>query len=120
MDNPQNKRFTFVAPAALNVAVIGIDQESTLAFFVTGQNAILDLVNDPDPGAGLLYTYALWHGSTDTGKRWYSNSVSPLSAGRIRPAPLVLSGGQYQIRATQTLGAVAAVNIIVQLARDIG
>jgi len=116
MADPQNKRFTFAAPGALNVNVIGIDQESTLAFFVSGPNAIVDVVNDPDPAAGLLYTYSLWKGGADTGRRWYSNSISPLSAGRIRPAPLKLSGGQYQFRAMQTLGALTAVNLIVQLA----
>lgn len=112
---PLNKRFTVAAAAALNTNVIAVDQESTLNFWVSGPNVIMDVVNDPDPAAGLLYTISLWKGGQDTGLRWYSNSISPASAGRLRPTPVKLSGGQYQLRCMQTLGALTATAFIVQV-----
>jgi len=118
MGDPVNKRFSTPGVGVLGVVQNAVDNETALAFFSTKPNAIIDFVNDPDPVAGDFYLIALWHGSTDTGKRWFSNSISPLSAGRIRPSPVKLSGGQYQIRITQTAGVAAIHNVLVQLANE--
>ena len=112
------KRFSTPGVGVLGVVQNAVDNETALAFFSTKPNSIIDFVNDPDAAAGDFYLIALWHGSVDTGKRWFSNSISPLSAGRIRPSPVALSGGQYQIRITQTLGVAAIHNVLIQFAND--
>mgnify|MGYP001163034437 CR=1 FL=1 len=111
---PINKRFSTPGVGVIGVMQIAADNETTLPFFTTRPNAIIDIVNDPDPAAGDFFTIALWHGAVDTGLRWFTNSISPLSAGRIRPSPVKLSGGQYQLRITQTAGVAAVHNIVVQ------
>lgn len=116
---PTNKRFTTPGAGVIGTMQIAADDETTLNFFTTRPNAILDVVNDPDPAAADYYTIALWHGSMDTGKRWFSNAISPASAGRLRPSPVKLSGGQYQIRITQTAGVAAVHSIVIQLANEL-
>ncbi|GAI56431.1 unnamed protein product [marine sediment metagenome] len=116
---PSNKRFTTPGVGVIGVMQIALDDETALPFFTTKPNAILDIVNDPDPAANDYYIVALWHGSRDTGKRWFSNSISPLSAGRIRASPVKLSGGQYQLRITQTAAVAAVHSIVIQFASEL-
>jgi len=116
---PTNKRFSTPGVGVVGIPQIATDNETTLNFFTTKPNAILDVVNDPDAAAGDYYTIALLHGSIDTGKRWFSNSISPLSAGRLRPSPVKLSGGQYQLRVTQTVGVAAIHHIVIQFANEL-
>lgn len=116
---PTNKRFSTPAAGTVGTPQNAIDDETTLNFFSTRPNAILDVVNDPDPTATDIYRIDLWHGSVDTGKRWFSGSISPASAGRLRPSPVKLSGGQYQLRITQTAGTAAVYHVIIQFANEL-
>lgn len=116
-NQPVNKRFSTPGVGVVGVVQVANDNETLLNFFSTGPNVILDIVNDPDPAAGDAYTIALWNGGKDTGKRWFSGGISPLTAGRIRPSPVKLAGGQYQIRITQTAGVAAIHNVVMQFAR---
>lgn len=113
---PMLRRFSAVAPGALNVAVIATDDESTLAFFNPGNNVILDVVSDPQPAAGINHTVQLWKNGKDTGRRFYSTGLNPASAGRVAVGPIPLAPGNYQLRVIQTLGAFTAYNVVFKMA----
>jgi hypothetical protein len=109
---PMLRRFSIVAPGALNTDVVATDDETALAFFNPGTNVILDLVSDPQPAAGINHTVALWKNGTDTGRRFYSTGLNPASAGRVAVGPIPLTPGNYQLRIRQTLGALTAYNCV--------
>jgi len=115
MSVPVLRRFTATI-TALNTWVLATDDETTLNFFQTGPNAILDAVNDPDPASGNRYVIALWANGKDTGVRFYSNAMSPSSAGRVAVGPIALKGGQYQLKVMQVAGTPADYSFIVKFA----
>ncbi len=116
---PVIKRFTGTV-AALNTDYTMTDDETALTFVnVKAGNVILDIVNDPDPSAGNIYMVSLFVGGKDTGRRFFSTSMSPASAGRINIGPLPLKGGTYQFRVRQTAGTAANYSIIVKFASDL-
>jgi len=117
MSIPITRRFSSPGAGVVGVPQIMTDNETTLAFFLSGPNVILDVVNDPDPAAGNFYTIAVFSGSIDTGVRFYSNAMSPLVTGRLPMGPIALKGGQYQFRVTQTAGVAAILNILVKFQR---
>ena len=122
MGAPIIRRFNRAAPAALNVFQICLDQETGLGqtLMTNIPNAILDIVNSPDPAAGLTYQTNLWKGGKDQGMRFYSEALSAVSAGRQAIGPIdVTKMGVLQFWNAQTLGAVAAYNFIVKFAKSV-
>jgi len=115
---PLIRRFTRAAPGALNVDANATDDETGLTYFRTSQNVILDIVSCPQPAAGVNYRIALLRsGGIDTGRRFFSVSLDPASAGRVSVGPIQLSGGDYFFSVRQTLGALAAYSFIVKFAK---
>lgn len=119
MAAPIFRRFTRAAPAALDVFAFCTDDVSALTFYqLAGPNALLDLVNDPDPAAGLRYQVSLFRNSLDTGRSWFSNSLSAASAGRVAVGPVDIKGpSQIQLNVAQRAGALTAQSFVVKLAR---
>ena len=113
---PLIRRFTRVLPLALNAFLPALDDETGLTFIrvTKGGVMILDVVNDPDPAAGLTYTIAIFKAGVDTGRRFYTTSLTPLSAGRISVGPIDLSPGDYFFQVAQTAGALAATSFVVK------
>ena len=94
MTVPVQRTYT-ATPIALNAPVFAIDQQTLQNNFLTlTPNTLQDLVNNPDPAAGLLYTYTLV-------KNGNSTSIN-------------MSSGSYQWSVTQTAGAPTAVTILVR------
>ncbi len=108
---------TRLLPVALAVFLPATDDETGFTFVrVTKNNAIVDVVNDPTPAAGLGYQINLWKNGVDTGKRLFSRSMDPASAGRISVGPIGLGPGDYIFQVSQVLGALAAYSFIVKFA----
>jgi hypothetical protein len=114
---PIIRRFTRAAPGALNVFAFATDDETALTFVrISKNNTMLDVVSAPQPAAGINYTIQLWKNGVDTGRRFYSVTIDPASAGRIAVGPISLSAGDYYFNVSQTLGALAAYSFIIKLA----
>lgn len=115
---PIIKRFNRAAPAALNAFAPATDQETGLTFLrINGSNVLLDVVNSPDPAAGLTYQINIWKNGIDTGRRIFSEAISAASAGRMTVGAIGLSQGDYYFQVAQTAGALTAYNFIVKLAK---
>ena len=116
---PMIRRFTRVAPGALNVFALATDDETGLTFIrVSGGNAILDVVSSPQNAAGINHTVNILKNGIDTGRRLYSTSLDPASAGRMAIGPIALSPGDYSFNIAQTLGALTAYSFQVKFARQ--
>jgi len=117
---PVTKRYTLAAPAALNnFAALTSDEEPTESSFVLFQdNAINDIVNDPDPAAGLRYEFVMHKNGESTPLRAYSNAISPLTQGRVKVVGN-LSKGKYAIKGAQRAGALTATSILVQFVQPL-
>lgn len=114
---PLIRRITRILPIALGALVYAVDDETGFAFIrMTKPNAILDMVNDPDPVAGLTYQVNVIKDGIDTGRRVFSTSISPLSAGRMSIGPIHLSPGDYSFAVAQTAGALAAQSFVIKFA----
>jgi hypothetical protein len=113
---PAIRRFNFPLPVALNARVRAVDQSTGLTFtHFQSSVTILDVINDPDPGVGLLYTIFLIKGSVDLGREFYSTGLSAASAGRMSVGPVAVRGPcDIAFECTQTLGAFAAYNFAVK------
>lgn len=117
---PVIRRYTLAAPAALNTF-------NNLTDDVTGQppftlfapNAIQDIVNDPDPAAGLRYEFRLLKNGAETQVKVFSSAISPATAGRVAVGPINMSVGQYIWSGAQRAGALTATSVIVKYARPI-
>jgi len=115
---PLIRRFTRAAPGALDTFALAVDEETGLTFIrITSPNVILDMVNDPNPAAGARYEIRIIKGGIDTGRRIYSLSIDPMSAGRIAVGPITLGPGDYSFSVAQRAGALAAYSFIVKFAR---
>lgn len=111
------RRFTAAAPAALNVFAASTDDVTSQTFYTLGENnAILDLVTDPTPAAGLTYQISLFKNGIDTGRAFFSSSLNSTSAGRVSVGPIPISPGNIQFQTKQTAGALTAFSFIVKLA----
>ena len=89
-------------PAALNAPVFMVDQQTLQNNFLTlTPNVLQDVVNNPDPAAGLLYSFTLVKNGNAT-------------AVRVPIGPVNMSSGSYQWQLTQTAGAVTATTILVR------
>jgi len=114
---PLIRRITRILPIALGAFIYAVDDETGFPFIrVNNGNAILDFLNDPDPAAGLTYQINIIKNGIDTGRRIFSTSISPLSAGRVMIGPIKLSVGDYSFAVAQTAGALAAQSFIIKFA----
>lgn len=80
-------------------------------------NVILDMLNDPQPAAGLRYEFRIFKNGLDTGRAMFSDSLNPNSAGRMSVGPLSVSAGQLSISCAQRLGALTINSVIVKFAK---
>jgi hypothetical protein len=114
---PVIRRYTLAAPAALNVFGNLTDDETGVAtFLLLKGNAIMDIVNDPDPAATLRYEFILNKNGQQTPVRIFSTGISPTTAGRMNVGGVTMSAGNYIWSGAQRFGAVAATSIIVKYA----
>lgn len=111
---PVQRTYT-ASPVALNAPVFAIDQQTLQNNFLTlTPNTLQDLVNNPDPVAGLLYTYTLVKNGNSTSIRAFSSASSATTSGRVPIGIVNMSSGSYQWSVTQTLGTVTPVTILVR------
>lgn len=120
MSLPQVRRYTLAAPAALNTFGNLTDDVTTQATFTLfSPNQIQDIVNDPDPAAGLRYEFRLLKNGNETPVKVFSSSISPATAGRVAYGPVNMSVGQYIWTGAQRAGALTATSIIVKYAQPV-
>jgi len=108
-------------------SVVGvIDVFNNMTDDVTGQapftlfapNAILDVVNDPDPATG-TYEMRLLKNGSETPVKIFSSSISPTTAGRMAIGPINMGVGQYIWTRAPRSAVVVANSIIVKYASPI-
>lgn len=115
MAAPVMRRFTLAAPAALNAFAASTDDISGQTFYEIAQALdLLDLFNDPDPAAGLRYEFRAFKNGFDTGRSFFSNSLSTASAGRAAIGPVTVTPGQLQFQGAQRAGALTATSIVAK------
>lgn len=101
--------------AALNVSTFMTDNQTGQTNFLTlTPNLLQDLVNSPDPAAGLRYQFTLVKNGNATSVRAFSDAVSPTTAGRVPIGPVSMSSGSYQWQCVQNAGAATATTILVR------
>lgn len=119
MPAPLFRRFTRAVPGALNVFLFSTDDVTALTFYqAISNNAILDMVSDPQNAAGIDHEIAMFKNGLDTGRHFFSGSLNPASAGRVAVGPVDIIGpAQIQMSVAQRLGALTAYSFLVKLAR---
>ena len=113
---PAIRRYNLPLPLALNTRTRFIDQSTGLTFthFNAG-TVVLDMINDPDPAAGLRYTIFLIKGSVDTGREFFSTGLSAASAGRMSIGPIKIEGPcDLALEGAQTAGGLAVTSVAVK------
>lgn len=111
---PVVRRYTLATPSALNVFYNTTDDESSQAqFLILQPNAVLDIVNDPDPTSGYRYEIVLNKNGMQTPVRVFSTSISPTTAGRMS-YQVSMSAGNYIWTACQRAGTLTATSFIVK------
>mgnify|MGYP001036839159 CR=1 FL=1 len=117
MTLPIQRRYTLALPTGLNVFVNMTDDETGQAqFLILSKNALLDIVNDPDPAGVLRYEFVLLKNGNQTPIRAFSTSISAQSAGRTSIGVVSMSAGQYIWSAAQRFGGFAATSVVVKYA----
>lgn len=112
---PLIRRYTRAAPGALNVFALMTDDETGLTFvYITKPNVIEDIVSSPQNAAGINHVINILKNGVDTGRRLYSTSLDPASAGRMPVGPIALSPGLYSFNCSQTLGALTAYSVQIR------
>lgn len=120
MTIPVQRRYTLNAPAALNVFNNLTDDVTAQApFLILGDNVLLDIVNDPDPAAGLRYEFVLNKNGQETPVRAFSTTISPTTAGRTAIGPVNMSSGNYIWQGAQRAGALTATSIVVKYGKPL-
>jgi len=116
---PAIRNFEKLAAGVIGTPVLMTDAETGLTFIrVTGNNAILDVVDNLPIIAGDLYTVNIVKNGVDTGRRLYSQAMDPASAGRMSVGPIALSPGDYAFIINQTAGVAAVFAIAVKFANQ--
>jgi len=111
---PVQRTYT-ATPAALATPIFMTDNQSQQTIFtILAPNQLQDLVMNPDPAAGLLYTFTLFKNGNSTPVIAASPAMSPTTQGRVPIGPVNLSPGQYQWSLVQTLGAATAQTILAR------
>jgi hypothetical protein len=101
--------------AALGVSSFMTDNQTGQTNFLTlTPNILQDCVNNPDPAAGLAYTFTLVKNGNATSVRAFSNAISPTTAGRVPIGAVSMSSGSYQWQCVQNTGAATATTILVR------
>ena len=117
---PVVRRYTLAAPAALDVfGNLTDDVTAQAPFTLFAANQIQDVVNDPDPAAGLRYEFRLVKNGSETPIKVFSGAISPATAGRVAVGPINMSVGQYIWSGAQRAGALTATSILVKYAQPI-
>jgi len=113
---PAFRRYTRILPLALNQRVRAQDDSTQLSFsHFTRSTTLLDLVNSPDPAVGSRYQIFLIKGSVDSGREFFSDASSALSAGRSSPGPVAISGpADIAFDVSQVFGPLAPFSFIVK------
>jgi len=112
---PIQRRYTRAAPGALNVDALATDNDTAQAIQqINVDNEIQDMFSSPPPAAGVNYEIRLLKNNVQTGRTYFSEAISPLSAGRSDIGPVPISPGQVAYAVRQTLGALAAYNFVVK------
>ena len=118
MGVPIIRRFT-LANTTVNTSAFATDDLSGLTTLSLPKGAtILDIVGDVDgipayPGVQV----ELYKNSIATGRAFYSQSMSPASAGRINVGPIPISAGNIMFRCTPTLATSLRYNFLVKLSQ---
>ena len=111
---PVQRTYT-ATPAALNTPIFMLDNQSQQTIFtILAPNQLQDLVMNPDPAAGLLYTFTLFKNGNSTPVIASSSSMSPTTQGRVPIGPVNMSAGQYQWSLVQDAGALTAQTILAR------
>ncbi len=112
------RRYTINAtPSALNVETAVKDDASEETNFILFEpNAVLDMVNQPDPAG--TYEYVLTKNGDTTPVRVFSGAISPATQGRIRTS-FNMSKGKYAWKALQRTGTLAVASFLVQYAKPL-
>ena len=86
------RRYTSAVPAALGAETLVTDDRTSQEVQTLNRaNSVLDIVNDPDPAAGLRYEIRLLKNGIDTGRAFFTDGMSNASDGRSKiPAPGIL------------------------------
>ena len=111
---PVQRTYT-ATPAALNTPIFMLDNQSQQTIFtILAPNQLQDLVMNPDPAAGLLYTFTLFKNVNSTPVIASSPAMSPTTQGRVPVGPVSMSPGQYQWSLVQNLGVLTAQTILAR------
>ena len=111
---PIQRRMSKPAAGTVNVQSLMTDDITQLTFIQLNRtNTILDMYNDPDPAASVLYTDELFKNSISTGRNFFTSAMSTSSAGRAAIGPIRMSPGQMQLGSTQTAGTAVQSNSVV-------
>lgn len=108
---PPVTRIMFAAPSALNTDTFMNDFDTNKNFYnLKKNNRILDIVNETDPIAGLLYLLKLERDGRMS-RQWFSNRLSTTFQNTVRPGfPYDIAVGEVQFIEQQLSGALAAQN----------
>lgn len=114
-NQPIFRRFTRLLPVALDVFLLATDDITALGFYTLARTTeIQDIVNDPDPAAGLRYEIRLLKNGIDTGRGWFTTGLSPASAGRVAIGPVAIGPSNIAFSVAQRLGALTATSFVVK------
>ena len=91
-------RTTFSDTDAVGTINTATDLNSGLdSILLLKPNTIVDVVNEKDPSS-IEVEVQIWKNGKDTSVRFYSTMMSPDTSGRMSPAPIDLTPGNYQIK----------------------
>ena len=111
---PVQRTYT-ATPAALATPIFMTDNQSQQTIFtILAPNQLQDLVMNPDPAAGLLYTFTLFKNGNSTPVIAASSAMSPTTQGRVPIGPVNMSAGQYQWSMVQDAGAATIQTILAR------
>jgi len=119
-DNAIQRRYTSAVPAALGaITNVTDDITSQATNFSAGSNAMMDIIDDPQPAAGLRYEIRLLIDDIDSGRAFFTDSLNPATEGRhkitqINPTGIKThQGARVQFQVIQRLGALTAFSFVV-------
>jgi len=124
--NLLERRYTSAVPTALGTPTNVTDDVTTQTTgFTSVSNAVMDVLNDPDPGA-LRYELRLLLDDVDSGRAFFTQSLNPASAGRtkiyeINPTGLKIHAqARIQWQVIQRAGALTATSFKVSYRNGFG
>lgn len=125
--NPIQRRYTSALPAALGAITNVTDDITTQATnFTSLDNAVVDIINDPQPGAGVRYEIRLLIDDVDSGRAFFTDQLNPATEGRLKIVQINTTGlkvagnSRIQWQVIQRAGALAATSFVVTYKRGFG